>query len=77
MISCLFLQQDNTAISQAQREVRDMLRIIENQTHACLNETALNSLRRQLTELCSQFSMYLAGVPSSQFGPSPSKKMKL
>ncbi len=68
--------QDSTAITQAQREVRDMLRILENQTHACLNESALNGLRRQLTELCSQFSMYLAGVPSPQFGP-PSKKIRL
>ena len=69
--------QDNSAISQAQREVRDMLKIIENQTHACLNETALNGLRRQLTELCSQFSMYLAGVPSAQFGTPPNKKLRL
>ncbi len=68
--------QDSTAITQAQREVRDMLRILENQTHACLNESALNGLRRQLTELCSQFSMHLAGVPSPQFGP-PSKKIRL
>lgn len=71
------IAEDNTGITQAQREVRDMLKIIENQTHACLNETALNGLRRQLTELCSQFSMYLAGVPSTQFGAPPNKKPRL
>ncbi|XP_064400409.1 calcium-responsive transcription factor-like isoform X2 [Halichondria panicea] len=71
-----YIVDDSPAIIQAQREVRDMLRILENQTHACLNESALNGLRRQLTELCSQFSMYLAGVPSPQFGP-PSKKIRL
>ena len=55
-----------------------MLKIIENQSHACRNLSALNNLRRQLTELCGQFSMFLAGVPSSEFGSNapPAKRSK-
>jgi hypothetical protein len=57
-----------SGVAQAQTEVRDILRIIENQTHACKTLPALNTLRRQLTELCSQFSMHLSGVPTRSFG---------
>lgn len=54
-----------------------MLHIIENQTHSCKNLQALNTLRRQLTELCSQFSMHLAGVPTKRFDGPPAKKAKV
>lgn len=67
--------QDNP-ISQAQTEVQSMLKIIENQTHACKNMSALNNLRRQLTELCGQFSVYLAGGQSADFVTPPTKRSR-
>ena len=69
--SASFNNNNNSlVITGAQEEVRDILRIIDNQTHACRNLQALNTLRRQLTELCSQFSMHLAGVPTKSFEAS-------
>ena len=40
-----------------------MLTILENQTFACNNLHALQVLRRQLTSLCTEFSMHLASTP--------------
>lgn len=75
--SGLALEEQDTAVSQARTEVHDMLEIIRNQTCACNNVTALNYLRRQLTELCSQFSLHLAGMPSRNFDPPAGKKPKM
>lgn len=48
-----------------------MLTILENQMYACRDLNALQILRRQLTTLCTEFSVHLAGqkrqhVPLSQ-----------
>lgn len=54
---------NNNYVKQSQEEVRCMLKIIENQTYACSNAHALQVLRRQLTSLCTELSMHLAGTP--------------
>lgn len=38
-----------------------MLTILENQMYACRDLNALQILRRQLTTLCTEFSVHLAG----------------
>ena len=38
-----------------------MLTILENQMYACNDLGALQILRRQLTLLCTEFSVHLAG----------------
>lgn len=48
-------------LGQTRDEVRGMLTILENQTKACTDMHALGVLRRQLTALCTELSMYLAG----------------
>lgn len=54
---------NSSSIQQGQEEVRNMLTILENQTFACNNLHALQVLRRQLTSLCTEFSMHLASTP--------------
>lgn len=84
LVSVMTLYQDefivihvqDDSVSQAQIEVQNMLRIIENQTHACKNLSALNNLRRQLTELCGQFSVYLAGGSAADFGTPAVKRAR-
>ena len=64
--SCTFFcsqASDTGLVQQAQTEVRSMLQIIENQSYACQDLSALQTLRRQLTSLCTEFSMHLAGLP--------------
>ncbi|KAL5501955.1 hypothetical protein EMCRGX_G008640 [Ephydatia muelleri] len=75
--SGLVMEEEDTVLSQARTEVHDMLEIIRNQTCACSNVSALNYLRRQLTELCSQFSLHLAGLPSRSFDSPAIKKQKM
>ena len=62
--------QSSSMASQSQADIRSMLQIIENQTYACHDLNALQTLRRQLTVLCTEFSMHLAGTPKRTNEPS-------
>ena len=72
IVSFHFMQPLNDGlIRQSQEEVRCILKILENQSYACNNVQALQVLRKQLTSLCTELSMHLAGVTPKR-GHDPS-----
>jgi hypothetical protein len=66
---------EESSILTAQQEVQSMLTILENQTYSCKDLKALQTLRRQLTSLCTEFSVHLAGQKRTNSSQSDASNM--